>query len=389
MSGTRRAAAEELYDLRTAALYLLSLHAAGVALIAWSDHPALAIGAAALVLLAALAGGEAVASRISAGGWWARNRAAAVAIHGVFMGLSLLTAALAPAPALLRTFVSVFTLVQAATLLSAAWGRGAVSALANALVLVSLAALAGGVVAAAAVVGTVALQAAFLVFDHFARTLAVHRHRAVPLRGVAIGEAARAALPPAALLALFLVAAPPRAHSALALERLRQTQEATAAYRLLALLVLAGGGGLYVVRKTLRPAGEAEPVLEEAIESLTLADEAIAEPPKPERRLRPGMRGRIVGIYVAFLQHAARLGWLRPSHLTAPEFASLVVREPEGALGRLTEIFVRARYGPDEPTEDDARAAEGAAREALVRLRERAAAITREGGSLTSARART
>jgi hypothetical protein len=210
VSRTRRPAAEELYDLRTAALYLLSLHAAGVALIAWSDHPALAIGAAALVLLAALAGGEAVASRVSAGGWWARNRAAAVAIHAPFMGLSLLTAALAPAPALLRALASVFALVQAATLLSAAWGRGAVSALANALFLAALAALAGGVVAAAAVVGTVALQAAFLVFDHFARTLAAHRHRPVPLRGVAIAEAARAALPPAALLALFLVAAPRR-----------------------------------------------------------------------------------------------------------------------------------------------------------------------------------
>jgi hypothetical protein len=130
-------------------------------------------------------------------------------------------------------------------------------------------------------------------------------------------------------------------------------------------------------------------VLEEAIETITLADEPIADPPRPERRLRPGVRGRIVGIYVAFLRQAARLGWLRPSHLTAPEFASLVVREPRGAVGRLTEIFVRARYGPDEPTEEDARAAETAAREALGRLRERAAAITREGRSLTTARART
>jgi hypothetical protein len=245
------------------------------------------------------------------------------------------------------------------------------------------------VIAAAAVIGTLVLHVAFLVFDHFSRTLAAHRHRAVPLRAAAVREAARAALPPAVLLALLLAAWPPRPHTALALEQLREVQEATVALRLLAVLVVAGGGGLYVVRKVLRPVGEAEPVLEEAIETITLADEPIADPPRPERRLRPGVRGRIVGIYVAFLRQAARLGWLRPSHLTAPEFASLVVREPRGAVGRLTEIFVRARYGPDEPTEEDARAAETAAREALGRLRERAAAITREGRSLTTARART
>jgi hypothetical protein len=264
-----------------------------------------------------------------------------------------------------------------------------VSALANAIMLVSLAALAGGVVAAAAVIGSVTLLAAFLVFDHFARTLAAHRHRAVRLRDSALREAARAALPPAAFLTLLLAAAPPRPHGALSLERLKEAQEVSSAYRLLALLVLAGGGGVYLVRKTLRPAGEAEPILEESIESVTLADEAIPEPPKVDRRVRPGMRGRVVGLYVAFLEHAARLGWLRPSHLTAPEFAALVVREPGEALGRLTEIFVRARYGPDETSEDEVRAAEGAAREALARLRDRAAAITREGRSLTTARTRT
>jgi hypothetical protein len=389
VSQPRRGSAEELYVLRTAALYLLSMHAAGVALIAWSRHPALAIGATAAGLAAALAGGEAVASRVSAGGWWARNRAAAIAIHCALMGVSLLAAALAPAPALMRALATVFAIAQAVTLLAAAWGHGAVSALANALVLVALATLAGGVIAAAAVLGALVLQVAFLVFDHFSRTLAAHRHRATPLRAAAVGEAVRAALPPAVLLALFLAAAPPRPHRAIVLEQFGETQETVVALRLLALLVMAGGGGLYVVRKALRPAGEAEPVLEEEIETVILADEPIAEPPRPERRLRPGMRGRIVGTYVAFLQQAARLGWLRPSHLTAPEFASLVVREPGGAVGRLTEIFVRARYGPDEPTEDEARAAEGAAREALGRLRERAAAITREGRSLTTARART
>jgi hypothetical protein len=389
VSASGRGAAEELYDLRTAALYLLSLHAAGVALIAWSAHAGLAIALATVGLAAAIAGGEALASRMSAGGWWARNRAAAVAIHTAAMGLGLLIAALWPAPSLLRTLTTFFVLAQAGALLTAAWGRGAVSALANAIVLVSLAALAGGVVAAAAVIGSVTLLAAFLVFDHFARTLAAHRHRAVRLRDRALREAARAALPPAAFLTLLLAAAPPRPHGALSLERLKEAQEVSSAYRLLALLVLAGGGGVYLVRKTLRPAGEAEPILEESIESVTLADEAIPEPPKVDRRVRPGMRGRVVGLYVAFLEHAARLGWLRPSHLTAPEFAALVVREPGEALGRLTEIFVRARYGPDEPSEDEVRAAEGAAREALARLRNRAAAITREGRSLTTARTRT
>jgi hypothetical protein len=89
------------------------------------------------------------------------------------------------------------------------------------------------------------------------------------------------------------------------------------------------------------------------------AEEALPEPPPRARREYRGRRGRIVRAYVSVLARARESGFRpRPSQ-TAWDIAAQLPA-PAAPLGRLTELFVRARYGPDEPSEEQARAAEHA-----------------------------
>jgi len=91
------------------------------------------------------------------------------------------------------------------------------------------------------------------------------------------------------------------------------------------------------------------------------ADEVLPEPPPPARREYRGRRGRIVRAYVNVLARAREAGFRsRPSE--TPRDIAVHLPAPSGPLGALTELFVGARYGPDEPSEEQAAAAERAGR---------------------------
>ena len=67
--------------------------------------------------------------------------------------------------------------------------------------------------------------------------------------------------------------------------------------------------------------------------------------------------------YVAFLGTAARLGRPRRPDLTPLEYASSL--GGVAGLERLTELFMDARYGPEDPRPESVAAAETAAEQAL------------------------
>jgi hypothetical protein len=83
-----------------------------------------------------------------------------------------------------------------------------------------------------------------------------------------------------------------------------------------------------------------------------------------------GVRGRIVRAYVGFLRDAQRLGFRRRPSQTAAEFAAQL-HPPPPAVRSLTDLFVAARYGPEELPEAAADAADQAAQAGLAELRAR------------------
>ncbi|MBI4566225.1 MAG: DUF4129 domain-containing protein [Planctomycetes bacterium] len=80
----------------------------------------------------------------------------------------------------------------------------------------------------------------------------------------------------------------------------------------------------------------------------------------------PGWRGKIVRLYLEFLDHAARLGRRRRPAATPAEFAA----ELGDSAPVLSEIFERARWGPDNPTPHDFYRASQASRQLLSTLRQ-------------------
>jgi hypothetical protein len=84
------------------------------------------------------------------------------------------------------------------------------------------------------------------------------------------------------------------------------------------------------------------------------------------RGIIPGTRGAIVRAYVAFLTAAARLGRPRSLDATPAEYAAAL--GPLGGLAHLTDLFMDARYGPDDPRPESVAAAQGAADEAIRKM---------------------
>jgi len=96
-------------------------------------------------------------------------------------------------------------------------------------------------------------------------------------------------------------------------------------------------------------------------------EEPLPEPPGVARPVYQGRRGRIVRAYVNVLARARQRGFpWRPSQTPADIAARLSA--PAGPVGTLTELFVGARYGPDEPSEAQAAAAERAAQAVAASL---------------------
>jgi Domain of unknown function (DUF4129) len=356
-----------LLAARSVALYALSLQAAAGALLAWTAGGGGTLALAAVGLAIASILGESLGGTVDAGlekTSRLRLRVTASAAYGGLVVIALTAAVGTGEARLLGQEALIFTLLQAAFLLLADLGRTHVGPVANALVLVVLAALRGGVVASAAVVGGLGLLGLFLALDHAARVLQAYPAGRADLLGATLRRATASLAPIVVGLTILFALFPPapfaRVRFAPAAPGARD-EEVAAAYRRLIVFALAGSALVFgVVRLVRRDRGARSP-LEEALPLEKGAEEVLPEPPPIARREYPGRRGRIVRAYVNVLARAGEAGLrLRPSE--TPRDIAGRLAAPAGPLAALTELFVGARYGPDEPSEEQAVAAEHAGR---------------------------
>jgi hypothetical protein len=364
VTARRGDAALPILAARSVALYALSLHAAASALLAWTavDSRLLLLCAAGLAL--ALVLGESFGSMVDASleaGIRLRLRVAVAAGYGSLVVLALTVAVGTAQARLIAQEAMFFTFLQAAFLLAADVGRTHLGPVANALALVVLASLRGGVVAAAAVTGSLALLGFFLALDHAARVLQAYPASRANLLGATLGRAAAALAPVVIGLTIFFALAPsapvPGLRLPVTMRPPPKNEEMAAAFRQLVVFALTGGGLVFGVARFLRRDRGARSPLEEALPLERGAEEALPEPPPRARREYRGRRGRIVRAYVNMLARARDTGFiLRPSQ-TARDIAAQL-KAPAAPLGALTELFVGARYGPEEPSEEQALAAE-------------------------------
>ena len=367
MSGTARRGdgVLPLLAARSVALYALSLHAAASALMAWTAGDAGMVALAAAILALALIIGESFGGIVVAGLEGTSRLRLRFTVAAAYAGLVVLalTAAVGTGEArLLGQEALLFTVLQAAFLLLVDLGRTHLGPVANALVLVVLASLRGGVVAAVAVVGGLALLGFFLALDHAARMLQAYPAGRADLLGATLRRATASLAPLVFGLTILFVLSPPAP-----LARVRflaaapgpRDEEVAAAYRRLVVFGLAGSALIFVLVRLLRRERGARSPLEEALPLEHGIEEALAEPPPLVRRGYHGRRGRIVRAYVEVLARARDVGFLsRPSQ--TPRDIAAHLAAPSGPLDALTELFVGARYGPDEPSEEQAVAAERA-----------------------------
>ncbi|HEY2945748.1 MAG TPA: DUF4129 domain-containing protein [Vicinamibacteria bacterium] len=365
MTAARSDATLPILAARSVALYALSFHAAASALLAWRTSDAAWLGLCAIGLALAQILGESFAGVVDAGlegTGRLRLRVTAAAAYGGLVVLALAAGVGTREARLLGQEALLFTVLQAAFLLLADLGRTHLGPVANALVLVVLASLGGGVVAAAAVTGGLALLGLFLALDHSARVLQAYPAGRADLLGATLRRAAVSLAPVVIGLTIFFVLSPPRPlprmRFAASVPRTRD-EELSLAYRRLVVFALAGSGLVFGIVRLLRRDRDRRPPLEEALPLERGADEALPEPPPPARRSYRGRRGRIVRAYVSVLARAGESGFRsRPSQ--TPSDIAVLLPAPPGPLGTLTELFVGARYGPDEPSEEQAAAAERA-----------------------------
>jgi hypothetical protein len=355
------------------ALYALSLHAVASALLAWTPGEAGLLAIAAAGLAAALVLGESSSGLFDAGVEKTsrlRLRITTGAAYGGLVVLALTAAVGSGDPRLLGQVAILFALLQAAFLLLVDLGRTHVGPIANALVLVVLAALRGGVIAAVGVTGGLALLGFFLALDHAARVIQAYPRSRGDLLGATLARAAAALAPIVLGLSVLFVLfpAPPYSRVRLTIADPAQDEEVAAAYRRLIALAIVGSTLVFgMVRLLRRDRGKGAP-LEEALAVERGLEEPLPEPAPLAAREYRGHRGRIVRAYVAVLARARDAGFrARPSQ--TPRDLAALLPGPPAPLSALTELFVGARYGPDEPTEEQALAAERASNAIAASLR--------------------
>jgi hypothetical protein len=372
-AGDDRAALEAT---RLAILYLLSLSSVTNALVAWAPSPAgwhFLLWAAALA--ASLVAAERVAPALETIDTVKRNRILVMSAI-VYFGLVLPgvgSVVLSPSSRLTPALVNVLALLQPAFLVASPLAEGVGAVLTNALLLSLLAGLRGGTVGAEAVVVTVASLGCFLVFDHYSRTLAAYPAGPGRRLGLAWKDAAATVLPPVVLATVLVVAVPadpPRGRT-LSVRRSGAQELDWRILRGVMVVWLGGTAGVYVAGRFMRRRRAEEELALEVLDPIRGHVERIVPPPEVRGAVDyPGSRGRIVRAYARVLSVAGQAGIRRGPGITADEFAE-VVGEPRGPITGLTDAFVRARYGPHDPTESEALAAESAAAEVIAALRRR------------------
>jgi hypothetical protein len=363
-------------------LYLLLLDGVACALLAWGDASSLELVLWALGLGAVGLLGERLEEPFSAIETKRRDRIA------VFLGtiqlsllvLALVLAAAKPRPDLLgflSEVLSGYALVVLGLRHLTTHPRGVVG---HALALVTLAALRGGGLGAWAVSSALGLTGLFLGLDHHARLLSAHRVDDGPHVARALGRTAILVVPVAVLLGVTVARLAPEAAPVVVPDPVEEgyvpleedDERRELDLKALRALLLAGIGGavaIYAVGRWLARARRGETKAIETPEPLRGKLEPIRPEAKGTRALPeyPGRRGRIVRAYLNLLRGAERVGFPRRPGETPEEFAS-ALGEPQEALASATDTFVRARYGPGEPTEADVQAAEGGADAVLGHL---------------------
>ncbi len=352
-------------------LYLLALDSVGCAMLAWTDASPLALAGWAVALAVALVVGERLGDSFAAIEAKRRDRVA------VFLGtvqlsvlvLALVLAAGKPTPGLLGFLAEVLSGYQLLVLALARLAPHARGVVGHSLALVALACLRGGPLGAWAASSALALVGLYVGLDHHARLLAAHRLDESPHAARALGLSAVLALPVALAvgLAIYTAAPEPRPDpppermddSYRPLEEKPKRELDTRALRSIVVTGVLGAVAVYFVGRWIVRSKRRERTSIETPEPLRGALERIRPEERRTRALPvyPGRRGRIVRAYLGLLRGAERAGFPRRPDETPAEFAS-ALDEPRAPLAEATDVFVRARYGPLDPTDGDVAAAE-------------------------------
>jgi Domain of unknown function (DUF4129) len=361
---------------RLGMVYFLSLSSVTNAVQAWTPSSGPWVFLAwAVALAASLLAAERVAPALETIDAVRRNRIlvlSAIAYFGLVLP-SMVSAVTNPISGPTPTLTNVLAILQAAFLVSSRLSEGIGAVLTNALLLSLLACLRGGFVGGEAAVVAVASLGCFLVFDHYSRTLAAYPAGPGSRLGLAWKDTAAMVLPAVALVSLLVVAVPAEPPPGRTIS-VRRSGERDIDWRILRAVMIVWVGGtsaVYVAGRFMRRRRPDEEAILEVLDPIRGHVERIVPPPEAQTPVAyPGSRGRIVRAYARVLSEAAQSGVPRAPGVTADEFAH-VVGEPRGPVASLTDAFVRARYGPTDPTETDVLAAESAAAEVIESLRRR------------------
>jgi hypothetical protein len=353
--------AAPLLAARDVTLYLLSLFAVAGAQIAWLPVGALMLLSQALLLAFAALFGTLLGEAASGAWTSASRRRNRLLLLGGYAALAFiaLTAAMGGGEIVAKE-AQAFGLLHSVLLLLAPVAGLDLAVLGNALLLVILASFRGGTPAAVSTTGFIGLAGFFLAFDHAARKLQEWPGARARLLGPIARDAARLLLPVVAGLGLFFFMVPPTPYARASGRQGAPTPLASGgAYRWLALLALGGGGLMVLLGRLLRARGGEDAPLLELIEAHQVVEEPL-QPPVPDEGVYGTPEARVIRAYVRFLARAREAGIKLPRHQTPREIQHRV-REPEQPLAVLTALFMDARYGDGQQTDEDVRVAERAA----------------------------
>ena len=351
------------------------------ALVAW---PWAASLATALLVVPAAAGalvaGELVAPSVADAQrtWRARGRLLFAIAYAAMIAIAVFVGSAVPEPAVFGREAVVFAALQPAFLLIAGAMADVRLTLVNSLVLVALSSLRGGPAAVLAAIAVFVLIALFLLADNAVRILGAYAARRGPAPEHVWREGLALIAPVTAVLVLMLAAAPPRPWAGVRWTSGPPTDLPRQVYALVFFASLLGAGAVGLAVQFLRRRRQRmAPPAEDVVDVVAVEDEVLPEVGPARRGIIPGTRGAIVRAYVAFLSAAARLGRPRSLDATPAEFAAAL--GPLGGLAQLTDLFMDARYGPDDPNAESVAAAQRAADEAIRKMEIAFAKRTRGG----------
>jgi hypothetical protein len=271
--------------------------------------------------------------------------------------------------------VAILRVLQPFLLLFAGMGRGYLGAIANAFVLSAAAGLGGGTGAAVSIASHAAVLVFFLVADHQARKLGEYPVDPLPAAGPALRRGALLAAAMGTLLVAFFALVPPRPYApferagAAAVEAFPRERVVELLANLGGVALLAGIGFYLLLRFGAGRGRDSEDQVIERVAARSRVESVPSRPASPATGEGTGWRGKIVKLFLRVAAQLARWGVPRRPDHTATEYAGgLAPAEP---ARELAEVFVRARYGPQDLTEEEYRRAAQAGEEVLDHYRGR------------------